>query len=96
MKNIFPFILVIFLLFSVTPCMAAEQNDDEYFNEVVKLFEKNCKEKSNSEFLKCLAEYTPEKCKSLVYGRDRLAWKECISSCGSANIYSKTFGECSD
>ncbi len=91
-------LIVFLLLLSASPSMAQETdetNNEKYFNEMVHLFEEKCKDASTSEFLKCLADYTPKKCKDLAYGRDRLAWKECVSSCGNANLYSRNFGECS-
>lgn len=90
-----PFVLMALIFLYASVSIANDETNEEYFNTAVKIFEEKCKDKDNSEFLKCLAEYTPKKCKELAYGNDRLAWQQCISSCGNANIYSKKIGECS-
>ena len=47
------------------------------------------------ECLNCWEKHSPTKCKSLVYVDDSTAWSRCVYSCGGAEVYSKTFGECS-
>jgi hypothetical protein len=81
-------------------CASAEAGNDEnkeFFNATMKKFTEECKEKKGIDYANCRAEISPEKCKSLVYSnKDESGWQRCVYSCGSAGIYSKTFGECSD
>ncbi len=71
--------------------------NQEYLNEVVKTFEEMCTGQKGINFLNCWADYSPKKCKGLVYGQPvNPTWARCVYSCGSAGTYSKTFGECSD
>ena len=73
------------------------KTDNALFMEAIwEGVKKNCKGKNGLDYLNCQAEYSPKKCKSLVYDKDRYPWKVCVYSCGSASIYSKNFGECSN
>ncbi len=70
--------------------------NQEYLKEVVKTFKEKCAGQEGINFLNCWADYSPKKCKSLVYGQPvNPTWARCVYSCGSAGTYSKTFGECS-
>ena len=71
--------------------------NQEYLKEVVKTFKEKCTDQKGIDFLNCWADYSPKKCKSLVYGQPvNPMWARCVYSCGSAGIYSRTVGECSD
>ena len=80
----------------VDPFAPVRDPNQEYLKEVVKTFEEKCTGQKGINFLNCWADYSPKKCKSLVYGQPvNPTWARCVYSCGSAGIYSKTFGECS-
>lgn len=81
----------------VLPIAAHAQNSGyELLDEVIRKISEECNRMSADEYLNCKAEYTPEKCKDLVYATDTRAWARCIYSCGNASTYSKAFGACSD
>ena len=90
--------LILFaLIFSI--CISAYAGNDEnkeFLDATINRFQEECKDKIGIDYLNCWSEYSPERCKSLVYEKDKSAWSRCVYSCGSAGIFSKTFGECSN
>lgn len=92
-------ILAIGFTFIFLICASANADDDEdrtFLDETVEKIKKECEDEEGVDYLSCWSDYSPKKCKNLVYGKDRTAWSRCVYSCGSAGIYSKIFGECSD
>lgn len=85
-----------FLINSLASATEADDKNKDYLDKVISKFTDECKDKSGINYLNCWAEYTPKRCKGLVYGKDRSAWARCVYSCGSASFYTKTFGECSN
>jgi len=91
------FAIAIALIFLI--CASANASKDEnteFLNATIEKFKKECKDEKGIDYLNCWSEYSPKKCKGLVYGKDRMTWSRCVYSCGSAGFYSKTFGECSN
>ena len=75
---------------------ADEKDNKAFLSDTIEKFKSNCKGKVGIDYLDCWADHSPGRCKSLVYGKDRTAWTRCVYSCGSAGIFSRTVGECSD
>lgn len=84
------------ILLICTSANAGNDENKEFLNATIKKFKEECKNEKGIDYLNCWSENSPEKCKGLVYGKDRTAWSRCVYSCGSAGFYSKIFGECSD
>lgn len=90
------FLISSLLILASMPLIADDKANKEFLAEATREFREKCEGEKGVEYLNCRAKHSPEKCKSLVYGKDRTAWSRCVYSCGSAGIISKTFGECSD
>jgi hypothetical protein len=78
------------------PKKADSNPNSEFLKKTISNFREKCEGKEGIDYLNCWADYSPKRCKSLVYGKDRSAWSRCVFSCGSAGFYSQTFGDCSD
>lgn len=77
------------------PGYVAPGSNEEFLQNVTKNFQEKCAGQEGIDFLNCWADYSPKKCKSLVYGQPvNPTWARCVYSCGSAGMYSKTFGDC--
>ena len=85
---------LIIVLIAHPPAIANENSN--FLDKIIENFTQKCEGKQGIEYLNCWAKYTPKKCKNLVYGKDRMAWKRCVYSCGNASFISKNIGECSD
>ncbi len=85
-----------FMLLISSAVSASDKENKKFLDATIKKFKEECKEEKGMDYLNCWADHSPEKCKSLVYAKDKSAWARCVYSCGSAGIYSKTFGDCSD
>lgn len=88
-------ILLVTILTSVS-VLANENDNKKFLDRTIGKFFENCKGKTGVDYLNCWADNSPKKCKSLVYAKDRRAWKICVYSCGSEGFYSRTIGECSN
>lgn len=93
--------ILVFLLLAVLIvgiCYGEDANSNKSFlnNTRNKIREECSSKKGSVEYIKCFHEYTPKKCKSLVYNSDKTAWARCVALCGSESFYSKTLGECSN
>lgn len=97
--KILALIFIFSVLLNITFAVADDGKNKEFLDSTIKNFQKKCeKQKGDMDYLNCWAKYSPKKCKSLVFDNDRRknAWQRCVYTCGSAGIYSKTFGECSN
>ena len=88
-------LLFLFVLLSGAVVYASDDENKEFLQEVIDEFREECEGEEGIDYLNCWADYTPDKCKALVYLKDKAAWRRCVYSCGSAGFFSKNFGECS-
>ncbi len=88
--------IILFNILLMTPNASIANENSDYLNGVVGTCREECEGERGADLLNCWADYSPEKCKGLIYDVNKTAWKRCVYSCGTANIYSKTFGDCSD
>lgn len=93
--KIFAIVIALMLLICASANASNDKNKD-FLDATIEKFNKECKDEKGIEYLNCWSEYSPKKCKGLVYGKDRMAWSSCVYSCGSAGLYSKSFGECAN
>lgn len=89
------FAAIVFIAFC-SGANAGDINPSEYVSEVFYDFQEECADESGMDYLNCWSDHSPEKCKGLVYDRNKAAWMRCVASCANASIYSKTFGDCSE
>lgn len=79
------------------PAKAESQEErskkSSYLNEIWEKVRENCPTGPN--FRECKADQGPKKCAVLVYSQDISAWSQCVRSCGTAGVVSRTIGECS-
>jgi hypothetical protein len=67
----------------------------KFLKDIIKRFQDNCRGKSGSDMMDCWPKYLPSKCRGLVYLDGNRPWQQCVMSCATESVYSRTFGECS-
>ena len=67
----------------------------KFLKDIIKRFKDGCRGKSGSGWRDCWTKYLPSKCRGLVYIDDIVPWQQCVMSCTTESVYSRTFGECS-
>lgn len=85
-------------VFALGYSLSAAGSDDGYafLYEVNQEISENCRGEIGVDYLNCRADYTPERCKGLVYSGNTQGWARCVYSCGLESTFSRTVGDCDD
>ena len=67
----------------------------KFLDDIIKRFQDGCRGKSGYGWRDCWPKYLPSKCRGLVYLDGNHPWQQCVISCATESVYSRTFGECS-
>ncbi len=85
-----------FILLSFSVSVLADAQSNKAFRDTVNnAIKEECIQKDDNERHRCWIDKSPEKCQGFAIESDSVQWAKCIQSCGSANWFSRTFGECS-
>jgi len=88
-------LIMILVIFQSQALWAGVEENKAFRNKVNQSIKAECTQKNDNERFTCWLNKSPEKCQGLVLERNFSEWSRCVESCGSANWFSRTFGECS-
>lgn len=71
-------------------------SEELFFDEVLDKIQSNCDGRLGVDYLNCWSDFSPKKCKGLVFIKDKSSWARCVYSCANAGFFSKWLGECSN